>query len=231
MQDFFQKVLYDLGLSTTSEPFTRRLNRGLIVNSDGGKMSKSKGEVVNPDTEVEMFGADCVRMYLAFIGPYNIPGNYPWDRNGLVGMRRFLERVYKLKEKLSDASVSKEMDVLINQTVEKVGSDIEEYKFNTAISAMMILVNELYKLDFVNIEVYKKLVTILSPFAPFPNGRKYMEEYGPSSGSVHLNDWPQYDKKKTTKRESQKSQCRLTVKFGEMLRFHLILMKQKLLIK
>ena len=105
----------------------------------------------------------------------------------------FLERVYKLQEKLSNESPSKDIEISVNQTIKKVGEDIEGYKFNTAISAMMILVNNLYKLDTVNMEVYKKIITILSPFAPF-----LMEEIWDrvceSSGSIHLTDWPEYDK-------------------------------------
>src|SRR3989338_7043146 len=131
---FFQKALYALGLVTESEPYKVRMNRGIILAEDGRKMSKRWGNVVNPDLQVANVGADAVRTYLAFIGPYNEVGSFPWNTNGLVGVRRFLERVAGLSEHVSDADIPHELVVLMNQTVKKVGDDIEAMKFNTSVS-------------------------------------------------------------------------------------------------
>jgi leucyl-tRNA synthetase len=189
---FWQKALFDLQLVTESEPYRRRVNRGLILGPDGNKMSKSKGNVIDPDEQVRYVGADTVKMYLAFMGPYE-GNNYPWDMGGIVGIRRFLERIYGLSESLSDTE-SHEMTKLLHKTVKKVGQDILHYKFNTAISAMMIFVNEAEKKG-VTRETYTTFVRILAPFAPHLS-EEIWHELG-NSYSVHSEHFPSYNEEMT----------------------------------
>ncbi len=165
---FFNKALFDLGLAPTTEPFIERMNRGLIADAEGKKMSKSKGNVVNPDEPVKEFGADAVRMYLAFIGPYNEPGTYPWKPSGVEAMRRFLDRVYTLREKVSMAGdePSRDEQKAIAKATERMTIDIERFKLNTAVSALMILMNELETQESVSRKTYTDLLTLLAPFAP-----------------------------------------------------------------
>lgn len=184
---FWTKALKDLGYVQNSEEYVIRRNRGLILGPDGNKMSKSKGNVIDPDEIVERLGADTVRMYLAFMGPYGVTVNYPWDPNGVVGIRRFLERLYKLKNKIGDGDSTK----IIHKTIKKVGDDIAEYKFNTAISAMMICLNEFEKAESVSVNDYKILIQLLAPFAPHLAEEIWHELGG--EGSVHISSWPKYN--------------------------------------
>lgn len=184
---FWTKALYDLGFVKDIEAYKVRRNRGLILGPDGNKMSKSKGNVINPDEIVDRLGADTVRMYLAFMGPYGITANYPWDPNGVVGVRRFLERVWKSKEKISDVQENK----IIHKIIKKITEDIEEHKYNTAISSMMILLNEWDKQEGILNQDYKTLLQLLAPFAPH-----ITEELWYQLGereSIHLSTWPKYD--------------------------------------
>lgn len=192
---FFYKALYDLGIVTENEPYQVRMNRGIILAEDGRKMSKRWGNTINPDEQVQNVGADSVKTYLAFIGPYNEVGSYPWSTNGLVGVRRFLEKVWTLSEKVSSEVDSTDVEVLLHQTVKKVGEDIESMKFNTSVSALMILVNELQKKSAVNREVYETLLKILAPFAPHMT-EELWERVG-NTASIHLEPWPEYDPEKT----------------------------------
>ena len=200
---FFMKALYDLALVPVDEPFTERFNRGLIMGPDGQKMSKSKGNVINPDEFVQKYGADAVRIYLAFIGPYNEPGNYPWNLDGVAGMRRFLERVERLTEKCglggstakSDLAVEppSEMPASIQQAVArasaKVAEDGDRFKFNTGIAALMVLVNELEATDTAPREAVEALVIMLAPFAP--HLAEHLWERLDENGSVHSQSWPE----------------------------------------
>lgn len=186
---FFNKALHDLALAPTSEPFMERFNRGLILGPDGQKMSKSKGNVVNPDEFVQKYGADAVRMYLAFIGPYNEPGNYPWTLDGVQGIRRFLDRVYALSGKVAEAEVSPELAKVLAQASNKVTEDTERFKLNTAVSALMVLVRELEALSVVPRTAYKQLLTILAPYAPHLSEHLWQEHGG--AGSVHSAPWPE----------------------------------------
>jgi leucyl-tRNA synthetase len=201
---FFYKALYDLGLVTDNEPYVKRMSRGLILGPDGQKMSKSKGNVIDPDEHVARVGADTVKTYLAFIGPYNEVGQYPWDLGGIAGVRRFLERVWNMRERCQLSGVScqvagepvscklkPESLLLLHQTIKKVGDDIQAFKFNTAISQMMILVNALEKLDHVPTPVYESLIRILAPFAPHLT-EELWESLGHTT-SIHLEPWPSYD--------------------------------------
>lgn len=161
---FFYKVLFDLKLVHESEPFLKRNNRGLILGTDGQKMSKSKGNVVNPDEYVERVGSDVVRVYLAFMGPYGEAGSYPWDPNGVVGIRRFFERVFGLQKKIQ-MSDSTESLVAINTLLSNIVYDFEQFKFNTGLSKLMICVNVLEKNSFSK-ETFKKLLIVLNTYAP-----------------------------------------------------------------
>ena len=209
---FFHKALFDLGLVNESEPFIERMNRGLILGPDGQKMSKSKGNVVDPDELVEKVGSDTVKMYLAFIGPYNEVGQYPWDLGGVVGTRRFLERVWKLgvnmrmnpdfakatPDKSDGTNENKKLESLLHKTIKKVTEDIESYKFNTAISAMMILLNELESATAKGSGVTKKdfetFLKLLAPFAPHMT-EELWSKLGHQT-SIHLEQWPEADESK-----------------------------------
>jgi len=188
---FFHKVLYDLGLVNEPEPYRMRMNRGIILGTDGRKMSKRWENVVDPDEQVERVGTDAVRTYLAFIGPYNIVGHYPWDLGGIAGMRRFLERVWLLGSYVDDGDTE---DSLLHVTIAKVGKDIERFKFNTAVSALMILTNELEKENRVSRQVFEILLKLLAPFAPHLT-EELWERLGHST-SIHEEEWPSYDEEK-----------------------------------
>ena len=183
---FFQKALYDLALVPTAEPFNERFNRGLIMGPDGQKMSKSKGNVVNPDEFVAKYGSDAVRMYLAFIGPYNEPGSYPWKLDGVEAMRRFLDRVYALKEKATEAEVSSALTQTLAQAAAKVAGDSERFKLNTAVSALMVALNELEKVMPLPQAALQDFVRMLAPFAPH-----LAEDLWKGEGSVHAASWPE----------------------------------------
>jgi len=192
---FFYKALYDLGLVTENEPYKVRMNRGLILAEDGRKMSKRWGNVVNPDEQVKNVGADSIKMYLAFIGPYNEVSTHPWNTSGLVGVRRFLERVWSLAEKVGDRGDSKALEALRHQTIKKVGDDIETMKMNTSVSALMIYSNELVAQEQVSREDYETLLKLLAPFAP--HMAEELWERLEHDTSIHLEVWPDYDPKKT----------------------------------
>lgn len=191
---FFIKALYDLGLVTENEPYKVRMNRGLILAEDGRKMSKRWGNVVNPDEEVARVGADSVKTYLAFIGPYNEVGSFPWNTNGLVGVRRFLERVWTLAENLDTGTLAPTLETLLHQTIKKVGDDIESMKFNTSVSALMILSNKFQKLTVVPKEAYEIFLKLLAPFAPHMT-EELWERLGHTT-SIHRESWPEYDPSK-----------------------------------
>lgn len=186
---FWQKALFKLGLVTENEPYRRRINRGLILGPDGNKMSKSKGNVIDPDEQVARVGADTVKMYLAFMGPYADGGTFPWDMGGIAGLRRFLERVNGLTEHI----VPEEPEAVTRQlhkTIAKMTSDLSEFKFNTAISAMMVYVNAAEKLGL-TAEAYTTLLKLLAPFAPH-----LTEELWAALGhttSIHLETYPEAD--------------------------------------
>lgn len=182
---FWHKFLFDLGLVPTKEPYQKRTSHGLILAQGGQKMSKSVGNVVNPDAIVKTVGADALRLYEMFMGPFDQP--IAWDENGIVGTRRFIEKVWKLREKVSDTKC----ESAIHKTIKKVGEDIEAMKFNTAISSLMILVNEFEKQETVSKEGYSILLQLLSPFAPH-----VAEELWASLGNkkgIGTAPWPDYD--------------------------------------
>ncbi len=190
---FWQKALFDLGLVKDAEPYKRRMNRSIILGPDGQKMSKSRGNVVDPDEVVARLGADTVRMYLAFVGPYNEVSSFPWNPDSVVGVRRFLERVVRLKECISDEDVS-DLEPVLHRTIKKVGDDIGALKFNTAISQLMIFLNHAEKIGKVSHTQWDVLIKLLAPFAPFLSEELWYE-VGHTS-SIHAQEWPIYDVKR-----------------------------------
>lgn len=188
---FWTKALFDLGMVADAEPYTMRRNRGLILGPDGNKMSKSKGNVIDPDEVVKWVGADSTRMYLAFMGPYGVTDNYPWDPNGVVGIRRFLERVLRAKDMIVAID---NLDNIVHKTIKKVTEDVVNLKFNTAISSMMILQNAIDESKSVSKENYETLLKMLAPFAPHIV-EEIWHEIG-NTESIHLSEWPKYDESK-----------------------------------
>ncbi|MBI2063387.1 MAG: leucine--tRNA ligase [Candidatus Yanofskybacteria bacterium] len=206
---FFTKAMYDLGLLEFDEPFAVRINHGVILGPDSQKMSKSRGNVVNPDDLIKKYGADAVRMYLAFMGPYEQGG--PWNPGGIIGVYRFLNRIWEMKE-----GVKKERGVLETQTIKenrvevlnkeslermfhktakKITDDIESFHFNTAISALMIQSNEMEKWGrFVPRSIFEGFIRLLAPFAPHITEDIWQNTLGHKK-SIHLEKWPEYDPK------------------------------------
>lgn len=182
---FWQRALHKLGLVTHTEPYKKRINRGLIIGPDGNKMSKSKGNVIDPDEKVALVGADTVKMYLAFMGPYQ-GTNYPWDNGGIAGIHRFLERVNGLAEHIID-SEPKKMTSQLHKTIVKVSEDVAEFKFNTAISALMVYVNHAEKAGLSKTS-YRTFILLLAPFAPHLT-EELWAELG-ESNSIHLEPYP-----------------------------------------
>lgn len=188
---FWHKFLFDEGLVPTSEPYARRTSHGLILAEDGRKMSKSWGNVVNPDTIVAQSGADALRLYEMFIGPFDQP--VAWSSDAISGVRRFLDRVWRLSEKLPEpkgstperSDLDSNLETLLHQTIKKIGEDIEGLKFNTAVSSLMILLNELEKAPAKN--AYDTFVRLLAPFAPHI-AHELAERHG-----IDLSLWPAFD--------------------------------------
>jgi len=186
---FFTKALHQHGYITFDEPFLKLRHQGIILAEDGRKMSKRFGNVINPDDVVEQFGADTLRLYEMFIGPLEVMK--PWNSQNILGVRRFLERAWNLQERVADAPLDSQTETLLNQTIKKVGDDIEALKFNTAISALMILVNRLYELERVPGDAYRTLLQLLAPFAPHLTA-ELAEMHG-----IELGEWPSFDPAKT----------------------------------
>ncbi|MBR1969912.1 MAG: leucine--tRNA ligase [Clostridia bacterium] len=186
---FWHKFLYDLGLVPTSEPYAKRTAQGLILGPDGEKMSKSKGNVVDPNDVVDVYGADVLRAYVLFMGDYEQAA--PWNESSMKGCKRFLDRVWELHTKLVDGDTySEELTSIMHKTIKKVTNDIESMKFNTAIAALMTLVNKIYEVGRINKAEYKALLTLLNPFAPHMTEELYSELFGTilSDGN-----WVNYD--------------------------------------
>jgi leucyl-tRNA synthetase len=188
---FWHKFLFDLGLVPTSEPYKKRTSHGLILAEGGEKMSKSKGNVINPDGIVKIVGADTLRIHEMFMGPFDQA--IAWDSNTIAGSRRFVERVWKLQEKIG-ASQNSKIDVTVHKTIKKVTDDIEAMRFNTAISSMMILLNEFEKESVISKENYSTFIQLLAPFAPHVTEELWV--LIGNNKSVHASDWPKYDQSK-----------------------------------
>ncbi len=194
---FWHKFLYDIKKVPTSEPYQRRTSHGIILAEGGEKMSKSKENVINPDDIVEKFGADTLRLYEMFMGPFDQA--IAWSTDNMIGVRRFLEKVWRLQEKVIDSKNNSE--TLLHKTIKKVNEDIETMKFNTAVSAMMILVNELENEKEVPKEVFETFLVLLAPFAPH-TAEELWEKLG-NSNSILSMKWPEYDSSKTVKDKAQ----------------------------
>ena len=194
---FFTKVLKKLGYIDFDEPFIKLRHQGMILAEDGRKMSKSLGNVINPNELVEKYGADTLRLHEMFLGP--LEDMKSWNTATIIGPRRFLERVWKLKEKVSATAEEKVTDSALHKAIEKVGEDIEKFGFNTAISALMILVNELEKIETLSKSAYETLLILLAPFAPHIT-EELWHEMG-NKNSVHLEAWPVYDATKCVESE------------------------------
>ncbi len=191
---FWHKFLYDQNLVPCDEPYKKRTSHGMILGENGEKMSKSRGNVVNPDDIVNAFGADTLRAYEMFIGAFELSA--AWSMEGVKGCRRFLERVWKLQDMLIDGeNYRPEMETKIHQTIKKVSNDFESLKFNTAIAAMMALVNEFYKANSVTKGEYATLILLLNPVAPHMT-EELWEMYF-DNGRVYQQKWPAYDEAKT----------------------------------
>jgi leucyl-tRNA synthetase len=193
---FWHKALFDLGLVTDPEPYVRRMNRSIILGPDGQKMSKSRGNVIDPDEVVGRLGADTVRMYLAFVGPYNEVASYPWNPDGVVGVRRFLERVWRAAELVVPASDIDDakyasVDRMLHRAIKKVEEDIQALKFNTGISQLMILLNTIEKEKQLGAEQFAAFLKMIAPFAPHI-AEELWHDLGNDS-SIHLEAWPAYD--------------------------------------
>ncbi|MFA6585595.1 MAG: class I tRNA ligase family protein [Candidatus Paceibacterota bacterium] len=203
---FWHKFLYDLKLVPTIEPYQKRTSHGMILGEGGVKMSKSLGNVVNPDDIVKTYGADTLRVYEMFIGPFE--ESVAWSTESIIGSRRFIEKVWRLRNKAEESpknfsgprdksqtiqnpSASLPLQKLLHKTIKKVGEDIENMRFNTAISAMMILATEMEKVETVDVEDFKKFLQILAPFAPH-----IVEEIWQNlreKKSISFSEWPKYD--------------------------------------
>ena len=233
---FWHKFLYDIEMVPTAEPYYARRSHGMVLAQDGRKMSKSFGNVINPDDIVKNFGADALRMYEMFMGPFDQA--ISWSDQGVVGVYRFLNRIWKLQKKISakgplrhsdsEASVftpggknnnenmekCRECEVVLHKSIKKISEDLDNMKFNTAVSQLMILTGELEKESAIDVEIYKTLLKLLAPFAPhlseelwsrfFVNKKSGVSHSQRESGqppegykSVHLEAWPQYDMSKT----------------------------------
>ncbi len=190
---FWHKFLFDIGAVSTDEPFQRLQSVGLILAADGRKMSKRFGNVVNPDDIVATWGADSLRVYEMFMGPF--ANAIAWSTESLIGSRRFLEKLWKLSESVNEkADLTTETERVLHQTVKKIGEDIEAFALNTCISQMMIFINELSRLDTVPQSAYETLLKVLAPFAPHIT-EELWEQLGHTS-SIHLEPWPVYDPEK-----------------------------------
>ena len=190
---FWHKFLYDIGVVPTKEPYAKRTSHGMILGENGEKMSKSRGNVVNPDEIVDVYGADTMRLYEMFIGDFEKAA--PWSPKSIKGCRRFLERVWSLAEKVQDGDeYSKEHEALMHRTIKKVGEDADSLKANTAIAALMTMLNEFYDKG-VNKAEYKTFLALLNPFAPHIT-EELWQQLG-ETGLLSVAPWPTYDEAKT----------------------------------
>lgn len=191
---FWYKFLYDIGIAPSPEPYKKRTSHGLILGENGEKMSKSKGNVVNPDEIVETYGADTMRIYEMFIGDYEQPA--PWSTKGIRGSKRFIDRVWGLQDIISQPNESnKKLESSFHKTIKKVTEDIENLKFNTAIAALMALINEIYAAGSITSEQLRIFVLLVSPFAPHI-AEEIFSVCKLGEGFASLQNWPAFDESK-----------------------------------
>jgi len=187
---FWHKFLYDLGLVPTSEPYAKRTAQGLILGPDGEKMSKSRGNVVDPNDVVDEYGADVLRLYVLFMGDYEKAA--PWSESSVKGCKRFVDRIWALQDKVVDSDeYSDKLRSLMHKTIKKVSDDIESMKFNTAIAAMMTLLNEIYNVGSITKKEFRDLLIILNPFAPHVTEELY--QLIGCEGVLDEQEWVTYD--------------------------------------
>jgi len=191
---FWHHVLHDLGLVSTREPYKKLFNQGMIQGEDGQKMSKSRGNVINPDDVIEEYGADSMRLYEMFMGP--LDKSKPWSIKGLQGCARFAEKIWRIfndTDKHSEQTDAKETTRLLHQTIAKVTNDLENMRFNTAISQMMIFSNHLQGLDTINKETLKTFLLLLNPF--IPHMAEELNARMKAFASLSYTTWPEFDEK------------------------------------
>ena len=191
---FWHKFLYDQGVVPCPEPYQKRTSHGMILGENGEKMSKSRGNVVNPDDIVREYGADTLRTYEMFIGAFDLSAS--WSEDGVKGCRRFLERIWKLQDIMTnEEGYSSDLETKMHQTIKKVSSDYENLKYNTAIAAMMALLNDFTKKGSITKGEYKTLLILLNPVAPHITEELWQIIGG--SGYVYEQTWPEYEEAKT----------------------------------
>lgn len=191
---FWHKFLYDLNVVPTKEPYKRRTAQGLILGPDGEKMSKSRGNVIDPLDIIEEYGADTLRTYVLFMGDYSV--ECPWNEDAIKGVFRFLDRVYNLKNRVKeDNNYTKSLEIIINKTIKKVSNDIENMKFNTAIAELMKLINTYYELENITTKDYETLIKLLYPFAPHITEELNKEVL--NKDSLVYSSYPTYEEEKT----------------------------------
>jgi leucyl-tRNA synthetase len=203
---FWQKVLFDLGYVSKPEPFQRLVNQGIILGEDNQKMSKSRGNIVNPDDVIDQHGADAFRCYEMFMGP--LEQMKPWSTHGVEGVARFLARVWRLlmtenqagewelSKKIKAIDGTKSQEKLLHATIKKVTEDIESFSFNTAISQMMIFVNAFTNVDAIPLSAMRTFLSLLNPFAPHISSELWERlngEFGGAPGNITEQSWPGYD--------------------------------------
>jgi leucyl-tRNA synthetase len=205
---FWQKVLFDLGYVSKPEPFQRLVNQGIILGEDNQKMSKSRGNIVNPDDVIDQHGADAFRCYEMFMGP--LEQMKPWSTRGVEGVARFLARVWRLlmaenqagewesSRKVKDVNATKAQQKLLHATIKKVTEDIESFSFNTAISQMMIFVNAFTNVEKIPLSAMRTFLVLLNPFAPHISSElweRLSAEFGAAGGDVTEQSWPAHDER------------------------------------
>ena len=190
---FWHKFLYDIGVVPTPEPYAKRTSHGMILGSNHEKMSKSRGNVVNPDAIVDEYGADTMRLYEMFIGDFEKAA--PWSDEGIKGCRRFIDRFYNLQNILQEGGLRPELETIFHQTIKTVGEDIETLKYNTAIAAMMTLMNAVYDSGSITREEMKIFTLLLCPFAPHVCEEVWSVHHL-GDGLCSLATWPEYDEEK-----------------------------------
>ena len=191
---FWHKFLYDIGVVPTKEPYAKRTSHGMILGTNGEKMSKSKGNVINPDDIVQEFGADAFRVYEMFMGPFDQTA--PWSMESIRGCMKFLDRVWNMQDFLVEGDeYSDKFEKMMHKAIQKVSNDIEEMKFNTSVATFMTMVNEFYKAKTINKAEYKTFLQLLNPFAPHMTEEIY-EKIG-EKDTIANTKWPEYDENKT----------------------------------
>ncbi len=197
---FWYKFLYDLKLVSFPEPYKKRTSHGMILGENSEKMSKSRGNVINPDDIVQEYGADTLRIYEMFIGDFEKAA--PWNTTGIKGSRRFLERYWDLQEILNNNNINNKLEILFNKTIKKVTEDIENMKFNTAIASLMSLINNIYEIGEINKKYLRIFTLLLNPFAPHITEEVY-KNCDLGDGLACCQEWPVYDASKCTDSETE----------------------------